>query len=376
MDENSKKFDIVAYIALICIIIFFSGIFSGSDNILKAFDFTTLIGNFGTTADGTNFIGRGGTGAKQGFLFAISLIPGIMFALGVVELATSYGALRAAQQLLTPFLRPLLGLPGITGLTIVSSMQSTDAGGAMTRELFLNKSITDKERTILGGFQFSAGASITNYLTTGMAVIPFLKIPILLPLGVILFYKTLGANILRLYLSFAYKEEESKENEQVTQNSQEVKKIEEVRKNPIDTFVDGLRKGWTLCTLHLLPNVVMAFILIEMLKLLGVLTFLGNIFQPVMTVFNLPGEAITVLFTTWLSGVAGAGMAASLYNAGQLTSTHIAILLPGIFLMGAQLQYMGRILAVAGVNVKYYPILFCISILNALLGMFTMRFLV
>lgn len=150
-----------------------------------------------------------------------------------------------------------------------------------------------------------------------------------------------------------------------------------IENRPItDIFVDGLRKGWNLCTGHLLPNVVMAFILIHMLNVLGILPYIGELFQPIMGLFGLPGEAITVLLTTWLSAVAGVGVAASLYTEGQLTSTHIAILLPGIFLMGAQLQYMGRILAVAGIESKYYPPLFTISIINAILGMLTMRFLV
>lgn len=147
-------------------------------------------------------------------------------------------------------------------------------------------------------------------------------------------------------------------------------------KQLMDVFVDGLRKGWHLGTFHLLPNVVMAFILIHMLNVLGLLHWLGVVFEPVMAVFGLPGEAITVLLTTWLSAVAGVGVAASLFTEGQITSTHIAILLPGIFLMGAQLQYMGRVLAVAGVSPRYYPPLFAISIINAALGMLTMRFLV
>ncbi len=369
-----KKYDLGAKLALVCIVLFFSGIFSSSEGILRAFDFNTLIGSFGVIGNAGNFVGSGGLGARQGFMFSISLMPGIMFALAAVEVATYYGALRAAEQMLSPVLRPILGLPGITGLTIVSSMQSTDAGAAMTRELYLNRQINDKERTILGGFQFSAGATVTNYLTTDMAVIPFLQIPLLIPLGVIIIYKVLGTNLFRLYLRFNYIEEENLS--QVTKNEEQEKKKDEIKKTVLDIFVDGARKGWTLCTLHLLPNVLMAFVIIQMFNLLGLLDLLSGIFEPVMSLFKLPGSAITVLVTTWMSGVAGAAVAASLYIDGQLTSQHIGILLPGIFLMGAQLQYMGRILAVSGVNSRYYLILFAISIFNAMCGMFTMRFLV
>ncbi len=146
-------------------------------------------------------------------------------------------------------------------------------------------------------------------------------------------------------------------------------------KNIIDIFVDGLRKGLSLATNHLLPNVVMAFTLIHFLTVLNVLTYLGIIFEPLMSLFSLPGDAVTVLLTTWFSAVAGVGIAAALYTEGVLTATHLAILLPGIFLMGGQLQYMGRILAVIGIETKHYIPLFIISIINAFLGMLTMRFI-
>ncbi len=147
------------------------------------------------------------------------------------------------------------------------------------------------------------------------------------------------------------------------------------QKSIMDIFVDGLRKGWVLATNHLLPNVVMAFALIHFLNILNVLEYLGVLFSPVMSIFNLPGDAVTVVLTTLFSAVAGVGIAAALYTDGLLTSTDIAILLPGIFLMGAQLQYMGRILAVIGVKTKNYLPLFLISVFNGICGMFTMRLL-
>ena len=68
-------------------------------------------------------------------MFAFSLVPAVMFALGVVEIIDHLGGLRAAQKLLSPVLRPLMGIPGITGLAMVTSFQSTDAGAGMTRML-------------------------------------------------------------------------------------------------------------------------------------------------------------------------------------------------------------------------------------------------
>ncbi len=203
--QEAEKTSLKGYIALIATMLFFSGIFSNNDNWTDAFNISELIGDFGKISGG-NFIGKGGYGAKQGFLFSLSLIPGIMLALGIVEVATHFGALKAAQKMLTPLFRPLMGLPGIVGLTLISSMQSTDAGAAMTRELFENGYITEEERLICAAFQFSAGAAILNYLTTGMAVFSFLDISLLFPLTIILIYKLVGVNVMRIYIkTFTHK---------------------------------------------------------------------------------------------------------------------------------------------------------------------------
>lgn len=149
----------------------------------------------------------------------------------------------------------------------------------------------------------------------------------------------------------------------------------ENRKTIIDIFVEGARKGWGLCINNILPNVMFAFIVIQVLKLSGLLAALGKVFGPIMGVFGLPGEAIMVLVSTFMSMGGGAGTAASLFQAGILNEQQVTILAPAIMLMGAQLQYMGRILGTSGVQTKYYPMLFGVSIVNAILSMFIMRVL-
>lgn len=147
-------------------------------------------------------------------------------------------------------------------------------------------------------------------------------------------------------------------------------------KGILEAFLDGLRKGWQLGTYSLLPNVLMAFVIIEILKVTGILEIIGTVFGPVMSIFGLPGEAVTVLLSSWMSGLGGAGVAASLYAEGLLSGRELTILAPGIFLMGAQIQYMGRVLGTAGVNPRHYKVLFLISIINATLAMLTMRFII
>lgn len=214
MSDNNNvntvlKVPISGYIALIFAIIFFAGIIPILGKItgwgwVNAFDFGKLLGDFGVVGGKGNFRGSGGTGAKDGFLFAITLVPSVMLALGIVELVDYFGGLKAAQRMLTPLLRPLMGIPGITGLALISSLQSTDAGASMTKALKESGAITESERTVFGMFQFTAGAAITNFLSSGMAIIVIVTelVPpiILISFCVMFFFKIVSANVIRIYV--------------------------------------------------------------------------------------------------------------------------------------------------------------------------------
>lgn len=197
---SGLKVPFFGYVALIFAIIFFSGIFASSQGWVSALDFNVINGKFGQMAAKSTFTGKGGAGARDGFLFALSLFPAVMLALGIVEIVDHLGGLKAAQKLMTPILRPLLGIPGIAGLALVSSLQSTDAGAGMTRQLREENHVTENEKTIFAAFQFSGGGTITNYLSSGAALFSFLTVPIIVPLIIIFIFKCVGANLMRLYL--------------------------------------------------------------------------------------------------------------------------------------------------------------------------------
>ncbi|HCQ8978018.1 TPA: hypothetical protein OMI53_005444, partial [Klebsiella variicola] len=46
---------------------------------------------------------------------------------------------------------------------------------------------------------------------------------------------------------------------------------EKVASNPFDIFVIGARKGFNIAINNLMPNVLMAYVIAEMLNLLGVM---------------------------------------------------------------------------------------------------------
>ena len=143
-----------------------------------------------------------------------------------------------------------------------------------------------------------------------------------------------------------------------------------------DVFVSGVKRGWGIATGSMLPNVLMAFILIYVLKLTGILDLIGTVCGPVMKVFGLPGEALMVLLAAWLSMGGGVGVASSLFAAGSLSLHDSAVLAPAMYLMGSQVQYIGRLLGVVGTPGKYIPVMVLISIINALLALLVMQIIV
>ena len=200
-----------AYVALVVAIIFFSGLLMKVDGMkwLSAFDFTTLGGAFGTMKDPAKntYMGVGGVSAKAGFLFALSLAPTVMLALGCLEIFTHYGAIKAAHKMLTPLLKPLLGIPGLTGLALITDLQSTDAGAALTKELMDEKQITTKDLVVMSAWQYSGAGMISNYFSIGAALFTFLTVPVILPLVLMFVLKFVGAIFVRFVLSTVYKED-------------------------------------------------------------------------------------------------------------------------------------------------------------------------
>lgn len=224
MNENTKniqpsKVRWTGYLALIFALIFFSGIFMNAKGPLAALDFTNIMGKFGKLGevlDGElkgkvkiagNFIGYGGTGARGGFAFGLTLFPGIMFSIGIIKVIEGLDGLRAAEKLLTPIMRMILGVPGELGLAVVANMQSADSSASLTKTLHEEGRITEKEKIIYTGFQFPAPGTITNYFSIGSIVFAYLKIPPLIPLAVIIVCKLLGGNLIRIFVTKIVKED-------------------------------------------------------------------------------------------------------------------------------------------------------------------------
>lgn len=147
-------------------------------------------------------------------------------------------------------------------------------------------------------------------------------------------------------------------------------------KNVIDVFVVGARKGWDIAVTSIIPNVIFAFVLIQFLEVTGFMKMMAKVCAPLMAIFGLPGEAMAVFLTALMSMNGAAAAAAGLILSGKLAPVEAVILVPSILLMGAKVQYLGRMLGTAGVQKRFYMPLLGVSLLNAVLSLFVMRFLV
>ena len=196
----------------------FSGVFykmPGGLAWLGCLDYTTLCGSFGKVAaaaagKGASFIGQGGMSARQGFMYGFSLFPVVILAMGLINVLEHYGALRAAQALVTPLLKPVLGIPGACAIAMVTSLQSTDGGSALTRGLCDDGFLDKKGLVILSAWQYTGDAMVAVYYTIAVpgiyAIAPYL-VPVWCPVVINFCLKFVGALLVRLALGTVYRKD-------------------------------------------------------------------------------------------------------------------------------------------------------------------------
>lgn len=143
-----------------------------------------------------------------------------------------------------------------------------------------------------------------------------------------------------------------------------------------EVFVEGARKGWNAAIGSMMPNVVMAFVIIKVLTLSKGLDVVSALFQPVMSVFGLPGAAGIMLIGYWLSMGGGLGVALALFSAGSLNGYALVVMAPACYIVGSNIQYLGRILSVIRTEGKYYTVMQVINFIVAFISIAIMRAIV
>lgn len=210
MDQT--KAGVKGYAALVLAVLFFSGLFTNAQGPLRVLDFTTLFGETNVIVEGARpgFASVGASGVQAGFAHALSIAPGVWLAVAMIAVIDYMGGLKAAQQLLSPILRPIMGVPGNSALALIANWQSSDTGGAIAKDLLSNGLISEKERDIVVAYQFSAAACVGMYFSNGAMLFPFLTKPIGVGILLIMVLKFVGANLMRLYINWETKKEYKK----------------------------------------------------------------------------------------------------------------------------------------------------------------------
>lgn len=147
------------------------------------------------------------------------------------------------------------------------------------------------------------------------------------------------------------------------------------KKNIIEVFMGGCKKGFYIGVEMILPAMILGYAIVQFLTLTGLVDIVGNIFGPVMGIFGLPGEAVVVLISAFFSKAAGAATAANMYATGMITAAQATILIIPCMLMGTLIGHYARIVLVANVSQKYRSIMLAIPIIDSIVGMLIMRFI-
>ncbi len=143
----------------------------------------------------------------------------------------------------------------------------------------------------------------------------------------------------------------------------------------ISLFTEGVYKGLGIGMRNMMPNVMLAFILIHALNVTGLLKWIGEIAGPVMALWFLPGVTITVLLASLLSMGGAIGVLAALLASGAIGPYEATVLVPACYLMGNPVQNVGRCLGTAEVESKYYGIIIFVCVFNALASIWAMELL-
>lgn len=145
------------------------------------------------------------------------------------------------------------------------------------------------------------------------------------------------------------------------------------KKNLVEVFMNGCKRGFYIGVEQILPAMILGYVIVQFLKLTGLVNILERVFGPVMSIFGLPGESVVVLISAFFSKAAGAATAANLFASGSINSVQATILIIPCMLMGTLIGHYARIVLVADTNKKHRAIMLAVPIIDSIVGMVLMR---
>lgn len=203
LGTKKEKIGIAGYIWLLVAILFFSGAFREAPGVWKLLDLSTYTGTFGTVIEGATagFVGKGGTGMNNMFANILTIAPGIMFCVGLLEVVERYGGMKAAERLLSPIMKFLMGVPGEASLVMIANLQSSDTSVAMIKAMRDNGNIDDKGQKILLAYCMPGPALIGMMITYGVIVYPYMSCSSGIVILVVILMKIVVSEIMRFFFA-------------------------------------------------------------------------------------------------------------------------------------------------------------------------------
>ncbi len=141
----------------------------------------------------------------------------------------------------------------------------------------------------------------------------------------------------------------------------------------IESFMSGCKKGVQVTLNNIMPAMVLGYVIVQFLTLTGLVDVLSVIFGPVMGLFGLPGDAVTVLVAAIFAKASGAAAAASLFYAGTLTGAQATLCIIPCMLMGTLVGHYARCVLVSGVEGKWRGLLLIVPFIDTVIGLVLMR---
>lgn len=214
-NESKDRVGIAGYIWFIFAFCFFSGIFRNAPGALKLLDLNTYLGKFGTIVEGATagFVGKGGTGLNNLFATVLTIAPGVMFCLAVMEAVEYYGGLRAAGKIFNPILKPLMGVPGESSLVLISNLQSSDSSAALIKSLYDNKRINKKQREILTAYIMPGPALLGMMISYGVILAAYTNVSTGIIIVIVLAMKVVVSELMRFVFTSERKNGNAKKEE-------------------------------------------------------------------------------------------------------------------------------------------------------------------
>lgn len=144
----------------------------------------------------------------------------------------------------------------------------------------------------------------------------------------------------------------------------------------VEIFMKGAKKGLYISLDLIAPAMVMAYAIIAVLTVTGLMPIIGKYLSPVMSFFGLPGEASVALIAAFFAKAAGAASAILLYEQGLITQEQATILFPAVIVMGTLVAHFARIVLVSNVEKKYHKMLLLVPLIDAIIVMGIMKVII